>query len=175
VDIWTNAAMRVTERALAGAPIISAPDPEHERLIRAGFSTTAGRIYLTGYAEQRAATANTMNPFEGEWWVNDVHLESTLSPTNPRWRLDVLQQGLRLVVALLPDAEALVDGQVQALINLQSTVDDVDPEIDFSVGAVHFHRIRTSTDDLRLAVEDTGQPVMIVTTEPVGPDRGSTT
>ena len=168
MDIWTNTAMRVTERALAGAPIISAPDPEHERLIRAGFSTTAGRLYLTGYAEQRAATANTMNPFEGEWWVNDVHLESTLSPTDPRWRLDVLQQGLRLVEALLPDAEALVDGQVQALINLQSSADDVDPEIDFSVGAVHFHRIRTSADDLRRDIEDTGGlPVMIVTTEPV--------
>jgi hypothetical protein len=47
-------------------------------------------------------------------------------------------------------------GQVQALINLQSSADDVDPEMDFSVGAVHFHRIRTSTDDLRQGVEDTG-------------------
>lgn len=92
----------------------------------------------------------------------------------PQWRLDVLQQGLRLVVHYFRMRWRSSTGRSKPFINLQSTADDVDPEIDFSVGAVHFHRIRTSTDDLRLVVEDTGQPVMIVTTEPVGPDRGST-
>ena len=75
------------------------------------------------------------------------------------------------LAGLVPSADVNDPALREQVQPLTSVPDDVDPEIDFSVGAVHFHRIRTSTDDLRLVVEDTGQPVMIVTTEPVGPKR----
>jgi hypothetical protein len=63
-------------------------------------------------------------------------------------------------------------GQVQALINLQSSADDVDPEMDFSVGAVHFHRVRTQPTT---SVRVWRTPAAIVNNEPVEHDGGSAT
>lgn len=168
--VQVNVAGGVIYAALPGVPTISPTDPEHERLIIAGFTVHAGRIYLAGYLN-RVAVANTMGNIEGEWWVNNIHVESSLPASDPNWRLDVVQQGLRLIEGLLPAAQTLVEVPVQAVLNLQSSA-EVNPELDFPVGAVHFHRLQDPVDDFRQWVgEPGGLPLFIVTAEPAPAHR----
>ena len=163
VDYLVTAAMQEFYDALPDAPVVTPLSMDHARVIAGGFQADHGRLYLAAYATQRAPTANSLDWWDGEWRVNDVHLESSLPESNPLWRLDVLQQGLRLVTALLPSAVLLVNEPVQAVINLQSTADTVDPETDVAVAAVHFYVLRTMADDLRPRFGDDA-PVVFVTT-----------
>lgn len=169
LEVRVNRAMQDTWATVVGTPR-AVRDPELQRLVAAGLTVQRGRLYLAGYP-QRWATAAGMETFSGEWWVNDVHLESSLPPSDPAWREDVLRQGVALIEQLLPAAGALVASCVQAVLSLQSSAVDpdpaIDPDIDFAVGALHIHQLLDVRDDFRgLCAEPGGQPLLVATVEP---------
>jgi len=86
-----------------------------------------------------------------EWWTNEIGLDSTLKPSDPAWRLQLLSWGIELAQMLLEQAIPLCGEQrVQALLNLQSPLGQADPEFDFACGSLFFYSVRDVVDDYSL-------------------------
>jgi hypothetical protein len=104
-----------------------------------------------------------MSEWEAERWVNKVHLDTATPASDTTWRAEVVNMGLVLANRLLPQASTLVALPVQAILSLQSAATDVDPEIDFATGALHFYAIRSPSDDLSATIDNFAQPCLTLT------------
>jgi hypothetical protein len=113
--------------------------------------------------EHTSSPPHGMNDWEAERWVNKIHLDTATPPTDDRWRPELLATGLELARRLLSEATALTDLPVQAILGLQSSADDVDPEIDFATGSLHVYVIRSAADDLAASIEGSAQPCLTLT------------
>src|SRR5665213_2732918 len=133
-----------------------------EALARAGFLLRSGRLFLAK-PEHTSSPPQDMNDWEAERWVNKVHLHTATPSTDDRWRAELLATGLELARRLLSEATPLTDLPVQAILGLQSSADDVDPEIDFAAGSLHVYAVRSADDDLAASIEGFAQPCLTLT------------
>lgn len=137
---------------------------EHQQLVREGFEVIDGRVYLRANAGYRQ-TLPPGDAWANEGWVNDVHLESTLPADSPKWRGEVIAQGLAIANALLPAAHALGDGcAAQAIISVQSSPDEqLHPNQDHATGNLKIVLLRDERDDPRTYSGDMTQPLLVLT------------
>jgi hypothetical protein len=130
-----------------------------EAVARAGFLLRDGRLFLVR-SEHTSSPPQGMDDWEAERWVNKIHLDTATPSTDDRWRAELLATGLELARRLLSEATALTDLPVQAILGLQSSADDVDPEIDFATGSLHVYVVRSADDDLTASIEGFAQPCL---------------
>ena len=164
--------MNSSMRAIFEVAAIEASDQplpaELDAVASAGFVVNDGRLFLAA-PEHTSIPPKGMDDWEAERWVNKVHLDTDTPPTDDAWRPELLRLGLELARRLLPKATALTALPVQAMVSLQSSADDVDPEIDFATGSVHVYSIRSAKDDdLALGIERFAQPCLTVTDQRTG-------
>jgi hypothetical protein len=163
VDYAPNKLMRPTYDPVRGTFTASSLRPGLQKIRNAGLTRASGRIYLSYYAGQRQGSADAMDQWAAERWVNDVHIESPRPVSDPAWRADVLTQALLFVTGILPGFAALAQRSVQAVIGLQSAPGMAGPGIDYPVGSIHLYQLGQSGDDARMSIESFAQPVLVVT------------
>jgi hypothetical protein len=137
------------------------------RVALSGVALLGDRVYLREYWASRAGTAEQMDRWSAERWVNDVSLDSPLPPSDASWRPQLLGWGWLVALSLLNDAsERRCPFDLQVDLNLQSVEGKADPEIDYSVGALHVYSLQEAGDDLSLAIEKFEQPTATLTKRP---------
>lgn len=57
---------------------------------------------------------------------------------------------------------------LQFTLCIQSAAHTVDPDIDYAIGAVFLHVLRSTEDDLTLGIEQTAQPGLVPTSTATG-------
>lgn len=165
MDLRMNAAMRAIFEN-AGTRIDDVLLPARlAGIAAAGFVMTRGRLLLTA-PEHTSGPAAGMDSWEAERWVNKIHLDTSTPPDDESWRPELLGVGLTLARRLLPRARQLTDLPVQAIVSLQSSKQDVDPDIDYATGAIHLYLIRAEHDDLAPGIEGNAQPCLTLTDRP---------
>jgi hypothetical protein len=126
--------------------------PDFAETVRRGWTLRGTRLYLAAHLEARfryqaargarPAEPDTEDDWQAEREVNEVYLETETPTDDPRWRAELLEQGLCLARSLLPEATKLTVLPVQAVIALQSALGKADPDMNFACGFVHFCVIR---------------------------------
>jgi hypothetical protein len=117
---------------------ISADD---QALVRSGFELVDGALLLTDCLNRMSTAPARYDRWDKEWWVNKVLLASERDAGDPLWRPELAAYGLVLAEAMLDAADGVAELPVQVLVNLQSADGEADPDIDFTVGAVHVFQV----------------------------------
>lgn len=152
----------IYQRAIAARGDTALPR-ELEETVREGFVLSGERLYLVKLMMNAPTADEFEDDFLGERWVNDVYLGTKTPPSDPSWRVELLQHLLTAAKRLMSQAVATTPLPVQIVVCLQSDPDNVDPECDFASGSLHVHLIRAERDDLSHGVEGNMQPVLIFT------------
>ncbi len=157
-----NASMEPIYRRATARGRTPALPPEFGAVVRGGFVLSDERLFL---ARSRHASKipDGFDDFDAEGWVNKLHLDTATPPIARSWRAELLRNGLFLAKRLMPKAVVLTDLPVQIVISLQSSPDNVDPECDFAMGALHVRLVRCAQDDMAVGVENNMQPVLVLT------------
>jgi hypothetical protein len=86
-----------------------------------------------------------------EWFANKLLLDSTVDPSDPAWRLQLLSWATTVAQALLDQAALLCGEQrMQTLITLQSAPGCEELDFDYATGALFFFSVRDTIDDYSL-------------------------
>jgi hypothetical protein len=153
LDVHMNASMKPIF-ALLDLEEAAASLPSDLRAVGAqGVRREGDRLYLTAYCAERCPVPEDFDRWAAERWVNDVGLQSSLGPSDLRWRPELLGWGLFLGLVLLEHGRQLAGVPVQVSIGLQSADGTQDPEIDYAVGALHLFSVYGPDDDLGQRIE----------------------
>ena len=129
-----------------------------------GVAVLGDRVYLREYWPLRAATAEQMDRWPAERWVNDTQLRVPPASSNPEWRAQLLGWGVVVALTLLRDArQRRCRFDLQAIISLQSAPGHADPENPFELGAMNLHSVQSAADDLSSDTETFQEPVATLT------------
>jgi hypothetical protein len=129
-----------------------------------GVAVLGDRVYLREYWPLRAATAEQMERWSAERWVNDTQLRVPPASSNAAWRVQLLGWGHLVALALMGDArERRCSVDLQAIVSLQSAPGHADPENPFELGAMNLHSVQNAGDDLASNIEKFQEPVATLT------------
>jgi hypothetical protein len=137
---------------------------ELRTVVGSGVAIVGDRVYLREYWSLRATTAEHMDRWTAERWVNDTHLRIPPASSNPAWRAQLLGWGLVVSLSLLSDAgERRCPFDVQAIVSLQSAPGHADPKNPFELGAMNLYSLQSSSDDLAASIDAFEEPVVTLT------------
>jgi hypothetical protein len=165
VDYAFNELMRPVYDVARGTLATASLRPDLQEVRDAGLISHSGRVYLRYYVRKRQQAASAMDRFTAERWVNDVHIESSLSVSDASWRVDVLVQALLFAGGVMAGFAVLARHTAQAVIGLQSALGTAGPGIDYPVGSVHLCQLVRPEDDARLKIGALCQPVLVMTSD----------
>lgn len=139
--------------------------PAPLRMVIAGGVVILGdRVYLREHWSARADTAEQMDRWPAERWVNDMPLRTAPASTDETWRSQLLGWGVVAALSLLGDAaERRCRFDLQAIVSLQSAVGQPDSENPFALGALNLHSVQRPDDDLATDVERFQEPAATLT------------
>jgi hypothetical protein len=129
-----------------------------------GVAIVGDRVYLREYWSARAATAEQMDRWTAERWVNDMQLQIPPALFSPAWREQLVSQGVLVSLFLLTDAaqrNCALD--LQAIVSLQSAPGGDDTTGPFALGAMNLYSVQESGDDLGAHIDDFSEPVLTLT------------
>ena len=165
MDYAFNELMRPVYDVAQGTLATASLRPDLQEVRDAGLISQCGRVYLRYGARKRQQAAAAMDQFTAERWVNDVHIESSLSASDASWRVDVLVQALLFAGGVIAGFAVLAQHTAQAVIGLQGAPGTAGPDIDYPVGSVHLYQLVRPEDDARIKMGAFCQPVLVMTSD----------
>lgn len=139
--------------------------PSELRTVAAsGVAILGDRVYLREHWALRATTAEQMDRWTAERWVNDTHLRLPPASSGTSGRAQLLGWGVVVSLSLLNDAgQRHCPFDLQAIVSLQSASDETDPEHPFELGAMNLYTVQAAGDDLSTDIETFQEPVVTLT------------
>ena len=137
---------------------------ELRRIAAGGVAILGDRVYQRESWPLRAATAEQMDRWAAERWVNDTQLRIPPAATSASWRAQLLGWGLAVSLTLLSDAgQRRCPFDLQAIVSLQSAPGRDDPDNPFGIGAMNLYSVQDAGDDLATGIEGFEEPVATLT------------
>lgn len=142
--------------------------PSELRAVAAsGVAILGDRVYLRERWALRAATAEQMDRWTAERWVNDTHLRIPPASSGASGRARLLGWGVVVSLSLLADArQRRCPFDLQAIVSLQSASGEADPGNPFELGAMNLCTVQAADDDLSMHIETFHEPVLTLTIRP---------
>ncbi len=139
--------------------------PSELRAVSAsGVAILGDRVYLREPWAVRATTAEQMDRWTAERWVNDTHLRIPPASSSVLGRAELLGWGVVVSLLLLDDARRRhCPFDLQAIVSLQSVSGQTGPENPFELGAMNLHSVQADGDDLSTHIETFQEPVVTLT------------
>jgi hypothetical protein len=129
-----------------------------------GVAILGDRVYLREHWALRATTAEQMDRWTAERWVNDIHLRIPPASSSGSGRAQLLGWGVVVSLSLLDDAERRhCPFDLQAIVSLQFASGQPDPENPFELGAMNLYTVQAASDDLSTDIEAFQEPVVTLT------------
>jgi hypothetical protein len=148
---------------------------ENARLVGAGVAMVGDELRLSDFAPGlRIRREEGRMPYPSKWSEefadNEFITTSARSYEDPQWRVDVLLEGVRIVQGILPAAAASASNPVQALVSINSRIDQpAGLETYFVGGTVKLYQLRSDeigqVHDQRVGVEAYVDPVAVFTAD----------
>jgi hypothetical protein len=139
--------------------------PSELRTVAAsGVAILGDRVYLREHWALRATTAEQMDRWTAERWVNDTHLRIPPASSSTSGRAQLLGWGVVVSLSLLNDAgQRHCPFDLQAIVSLQPASGESDPENPFELGAMNLYTVQAAGDDLSTDIETFQEPVVTLT------------
>jgi hypothetical protein len=164
VEVCFNRAMTSTYGRLDLMAADASVPPDLRTVAASGVAILGDRVYLRANWAARAETAEQMDRWSAERWVNDTHLRIPPRSSNASWRAQLLGWGVVTGLSLLSDAGARhCSLDLQLIVSLQSGPGDIDSENPFELGALNLYSVQATDDDLALKIEQFAEPVATLT------------
>ncbi len=129
-----------------------------------GVAILGDRVYLREHWALRATTAEPMDRWTAERWVNDTQLRIPPASSGASGRSQLLGWGVVVSLSLFDDArQRHCPFDLQAIVSLQSVPGQADPENPFELGAMNLYTVQGAGDDLATDIERFQEPVVTLT------------
>jgi hypothetical protein len=160
VQVRLNRAMRP---AYAGLDLDdgeqSLPDALRE-VAAQGVAILGDRVYLRAHWASRATTAQTIDRWSAERWVNEITLDGGGSRDEGIGGPQLLGWGIVTALALMGDARARhCRLDLQADVGLRAGT----RAADHPTGAVHLYSLQAAGDDLSPGIDEVEHPLVTIT------------
>jgi len=164
VEVCFNRAMGLTYGRLDLMLAESSLPSELRTIAASGVAILGDRVYLRESWPFRASTAEQMERWSAERWVNDTPLRIPPGSSHALWRAQLLGWGVVIALSLLSDAgERRCPFDLQAIVSLQSAAGHADAENPFELGAMNLYSVQEADDDLTTGIEQFAEPVATLT------------